>query len=627
MRTRPTIRMRLWLFRPLLAAALLTVLPTLLHAQRPAPAPARDTTKKSRVNVDHADLFTYSQYKKKIVQKLIGNVALSQDSAYMDCDSAIIEDNNQVYAQGHVLIQHGDSVSVFSDSLHYDGELRIADLFGEVILVNGDQKLFTDRLTYDLNNRVATYNNKAALVLGETQLTSKKGYYYVNSKQVFFKDSVVVVDPRFSLRSDTLQFDTETKTVHFLGPTLISTDSSRVYCEGGFYDTENGLALFTDNAQYIKGKQKAVADSIRYEGRNKIYSLEGNAHFEEGARRRANADRIRYNEAKDITTLEGNAFFQDSTQTIVANRIEYDARNKRYATRGRARISDPPQILEADSVDYNSADSLGIAAGNVIWQDTSAQLTIACELANYNQETGYLKAMGGRADRPLLISNIDNDSLYVTADTLMSIRPDSVQGDSNRLLLAFNRVRIFKSNLQALCDSLAYSTLDSTFRFFKEPIVWSDTSQFTADTIHMQLANKQLKTIYLINNSFIINSPDERFFNQIKGKNITAHFDSSELRIMQVIGNAEAVYYALDDDDAYIGVNKTACSEMLLYFGDNRVHTIKFFTQPQGTFQPMQKADHEGLKIKGFRWQSAIRPKGIDDLFMPTTPSLPQQNE
>lgn len=610
-----------------LLAMVFALAPTRLAAQKPAPAAPRDTVKKSKVNVDHADLFTYTQIKKKIVQKLIGNVALSQDSAYMYCDSAIIEDNVKVVAQSKVLIQHGDSISVFADSLRYNGDLRIAELFGDVILVNGEQKLFTDHLVYDLNEKVATYSNKATMTLGETQLTSRKGYYFVKTKEIYFKDSVVVIDPQFSLRSDTLGFRTDTKVVNFLGPTRINSDSSQIYCEGGFYDTQNNLALFTNNAQYQKGEQKAVADSISYEGRKRVYTLQGKAHFEEGSRRKADANYIRYDELNDVTTLEGNAFFQDSTQTIVGEYIEYDAPKKRYATKGRARISDPPNILEADEMDYSDTEQLGIATGNVIWQDTSARTTIACEKADYDQTSGYFKASGGKRGRPLFITEIEGDSLFMTADTLLSFQPDSVaHSDSSRILLAYHDVRIFKSNLQSLCDSLSYSTIDSTFRFYKDPIVWSDTSQFTADTIHMQLANQQLESIFLHNNAFIINSPDELFFNQIKGKDITARFDSSELRIMEVRGNAESLYYGRDDGGAYIGVNETVCSEMLLYFGNNKVDKIKFYTQPQGNFFPMKQADHEGLKIKGFIWRASIRPQSLDDLF-DEAPPVPQQED
>lgn len=593
---------------------LLLLTPLCLTAQKTAPVVKKENKPPSKITVLWSDLLRLQQTKGQNTQRLIGDVQLKQDSVFMYCDSATIEQEIRVFAKGRVIIQQNDTVSVFADSAYYDGALRIAELFGEVILVNGSQKLFTDRLTYNLDTKVATYNDGAVMTNGSTQLTSKGGSYFTKTKEIYFKDSVTVVDPRFSLRSDTLKFNTETKMVDFLGPTLISNDSSRIYCEAGFYDTQNNVAEFRKNAQYLRKDQKASATRILYNGKKKEYVLDGEALFEDD-RRKASADMIRYNEVSDQTFLKGNAIYQDSLQNIASEEIFYDARNKKYTTKGRSRISDPPNILEADDVSYDDKEGFGTAAGNVVWQDTSARTTIVCGLANYNRETGYLKASGGRGNRALLISRIEDDSLYMTADTLFSQRADSLKGDSSRLLLAYKDVRIFKSNLQAICDSLSYSNVDSIFRLFRAPIIWSDTSQFVADTIHIQLKNQKLDRIFLRDNAFIINSPDELFFNQIKGRFATATFREDELRRMDVQGNAESVYYARDEAGGYVGVNKTVSSEMTLLFGNNKVDQIKFYTQPQARAIPMKQANHEEMKIPGFRWEKELRINSVDDLF------------
>jgi len=591
------------------------------------PAQTRQDTlpaKTQRVNIDNASTLEYKRVGENTYQKLIGEVELSQDSIYMYCDSAIIQNNTQVFALGdEVLIQQGDSLAAFADTLYYDGTLKEAELIGNVVLINRERKLFTEKLHYDLNTKIATYNTPATITDGETQLSSNRGYYYTEIDEIYFKDSVVVINPEFQLRADTLKFNTLTQIATFLGPTVMRSDSTRVYCEDGFYDVENNLAEFRQNAQYIRGNQRATADTIRYDGARGIYTLDGHAEFREGNRREATGDLIRYDEKNDVTILEGNAFFRDSTQTIRGESIRYDAKKKIYKTTGRSRVEDGPQILQADDIDYSEEAGLGLASGNVIWQDTSANLTIQSAYAEYNQNTGFLKATGGLRGRPLLITLIDGDSLFMTADTLLSQRTDTIATDSSRLLQAYHDVRIYKTDLQALCDSLAYSTVDSLFRMFRAPVIWSDTSQFTADTIHIQLANDQLDRILLYNNSFIINSPDELFFNQIKGKNIVARFDSSELRKMEVIGNAESVYYPLDDAGAYIGVNKTLCSEMNINFGNNQVREIIFFNEPEGKLEPMNAVDHDAIKLVGFDWQTEPRPKSRDDLFGPRLRSLP----
>jgi lipopolysaccharide export system protein LptA len=424
----------------------------------------------------------------------------------------------------------------------------------------------------------------------------------------FFKDSVVVVDPQFELKSDTLKFDTKEKIAYFLGPTLISQNQGKIYCEDGFYDTKNKVAEFKKNAQYQKGEEKAWADLMTYDGNKKETTLTGNARFIDGSKQ-AKADVIRYEEGKEITNLEGNAFYKDEKQEIRSERIRYDKKNEVYSTKGRSRMSDPPQILEADRIDFDG--KTGIAVGDVIWQDTVQNVSIShCDSVVYVEGEDFLKAMGGR---PLMTILMDDDTLFLASDTLISYKQNPT--DSVRTLLAYPDVRLFKSDLQAVCDSLVYSEMDSIFKFYDDPIIWADTSQFSADTIHIQLVEKKVNRIYMYRNSFMINSPDEVYFNQIKGKNNIVFFEDDEVRRMKVDGNAESIYFALDDDQKYIGSNKTVASRMLLYFGNNQVDNIKFYTQPKAKFTPMKKAGGGDQKLDGFNWDTSRRPMTLEDLF------------
>ena len=602
-----------------LLAALAFALPAI--AQQPG-APNVNETEGSPVDVLHADSLVLIRKDGKEIQKLLGYVRMRQDSVYMSCDSATIENEVYVLALGKVVIQQGDSTNAFCDSLRYDGLLRQAEMFGEeVILVNKDQQLFTTELHYDLNTKIATYEKGATLVQLGTQLTSRRGYYHVATDEAYFKGDVVVVDSQFTLRSDTLLFNTATQIVTFLGPTLITTDSSRVYCEDGFYDSPNRLGVFTQRAQFVKGEQKATGDTIRYFGDRGMYELRGNAFYEEGSRQ-ATAAEIRYDERADKTYLIGNAHYKDEDQDIEAAEIVYDAKNEIYTTRGRSKISDPPQILEADQVDYEQASGIGIASGAVWWRDTSANLIIGSANMRYDKASDYLLASGGNpqaGSRPLLVTVLENDSLFMSADTLIGTRADTVAGDSARILRAFFGVRIFKSDLQAICDSLIYNTSDSTFLLLgkqAQPMIWSDTSQFSADTLLVKLRNNQIDTIFLRNRSMIINSPDEIFFNQIKGKNVVVVFQNGDLRKVFVDGNAESVYYAVDEEGAYVGVNKMAASEMLLYFDKNQVEDVRYYTQPKGNFMPMREADHEKIKLENFRWVKDGRPRKKEDVFI-----------
>ena len=581
-----------------------------------------DTSEVTQVLLDKSDLLKFRNIDGREATVLSGNVELRQDDMYMYCDSAIMIDNN-VDASGNVTIQQGDSITIFADSLSYLGDIKKAFLFGDVALLKEHQKLHTDYLVYDLNNDIGTYYTWAVLTNDTTQLRSKKGYYYVREDIIYFKDSVTIVDPDFELKTDTLKYNTLTGVATFLGPTLINQGSGRIYCEEGYYDTKNSFAEFSNYPQYVKEDQQARSRIIQYDASTNVVTMIDEASFEE-LDKKARADTIRYDEDSGLTYLLGSAHYEEGEQVVDADRLVYNEETETFRTEGRARIVDGSQILDADFIDYESDDA--IATGDVIWVDTAEEVTIKCQHLDYNKQTEHIVASG---ERPLLISLIDGDTFYMCSDTLVSFydNPD----DSLRTMLAYHDVRILKSNMQAIADSVTYSSRDSIFELFENPVIWSDTTQFISDTMYMQLANGKIDRILLQQKALILNSKDEVFFNQIKGKDITAFFRDDELRKMMVVGNAESIYYALDDVGAYVGVNKTVCSEMLMYFGDNQIQDIRFYAQPKANTYPMGQFNHKSSRLEGFRWETAKRPRTVKDLTRPkrpfVKPQLPKEND
>jgi hypothetical protein len=144
---------------------------------------------------------------------------------------------------------------------------------------------------------------------------------------------------------------------------------------------------------------------------------------------------------------------------------------------------------------------------------------------------------------------------------------------------------------------------------FKQPMAWSDTSQFSADTLLLKNGTSGIKEINLTGNSIIINELDSIFYNQIQGKTIDAFFIEKNVHLMTAKGNAEVVYYIKDEENAYVGVDKTSCGLMNIYFGDNEVEKIVFYVKPKTQVLPMLKADHLKLRLGGFRWNALAKPR------------------
>lgn len=576
------------------------------------------------------------------IRFLKGNVVFYQKDAYFYCDSAYLYDaQNAAHAWGNVTIVQSDTIEMFSDTLKYFGQTEDAYMIGNVILKDTARQIFTDRLDYNMESKIATYETGGLLKNSDSQLTSTYGTYNTNTDLAFFRDSVVVINDKFTLKADSLEYDTDKRKSTFIGPTLILQDSAKIYCESGYYDYYGNNAEFNKNPQYISGEKIAVSDKMSYDGDTKIITLTGNAKFRENDKN-ASADEMIYDEEEDITRLEGNAYFKDDEQEVTADIIVYDGKNESYSTEGKTiskgensyveannssydkatnttilqgdvLVADSTQILNADTVKFNNETEDAYAKGNVYWQDTINDVSIKSNELFYNKETEYVKALG----RPLMTTVMDGDTLFLSADTLISekIVLDSI--DTIQQLLAYKDVRMFKSDFQSVCDSLNYNMTDSIFHFYDKPVIWSDSSQFSADTIKTMMANQDIDSIFLLGKALIVDTPDEVFFNQIKGRRILINFTDGNPKKMDVNGNGESVFYVQDDEGGYIGPNKTACSDMYLYFNEGELEFIRFLVEPKGNLYPMKTANHTAMKLPGFKWEVQRRPMSVADLESP----------
>ncbi|OYT16333.1 MAG: hypothetical protein B7C24_08350 [Bacteroidetes bacterium 4572_77] len=224
-----------------------------------------------QINLQHADIGRFGKVSGKNAQRLIGNVRAEHDGSILLCDSAYLyQENNSMDAYGHVHIIVNDSLDVYGDQLFYNGNTKIAEVHRNVRLVDKKATLYTDELIYDRNTAIGTYYIWGRIVDSTNVLTSKKGYYYSAIETVFFKDSVVVINPDYIMNSDTLKYETNSERVFFYGPTNIKGDSSYLYAEDGFYDTESKELRLSENAFMQKKSHTISGDSIYY---NKFYDL------------------------------------------------------------------------------------------------------------------------------------------------------------------------------------------------------------------------------------------------------------------------------------------------------------------------------------------------------------------
>ena len=571
----------------------------------------RDTAEGTPIVVINAD-FTQGTNKGDQVT-LMGNVILRQDSVVIYADTVDLDKTeNTARARGEVVIQKNDSVNAFCHQLLYRGNIEYATMVGNVILQNGLQKLFSEDLDFNLRTNVADYDSSAVLTDGVRVISSKQGSYLIDSALVIFVDSVTVAGEDYVLRTDSLHYHVDNKRTVFVSPMRMRQGENDIYARLGFYDLLTNYTELYGDAQFYSPTRRATADTIRYDAKRQDIKLSGNAWYKEEGRE-VNAQIIDYAESKDRALLIGDVVYQDTSQYAIGDTMTYVISSGAISADGPSTIYRGQQMFQANSVTEYPGTNTFLAEGDVFWQDTVEGIRLRSQTAFIDQGNEEIKAYG---EGLALSIQMEDDSLVMTADTLFTKRVLGSDSTVSRQMYAYNHVIGYKSNLQFKSDSAVFDELNNEFRFFGDPVIWSDSSQFTADSIYVYLENDQIDHLLLDQRAFIINQSSATFYNQISGRRINADLKDNALHRAHVQGNAESIYYAVDDQEAYIGVNRLLCSEMIMNVTDNVIQTIRFYTQPTSTFFPISDVDHETFRLENFEWIEQDRPTNVQEMFV-----------
>ena len=211
-------------------------------------------------------------------------------------------------------------------------------------------------------------------------------------------------------------------------------------------------------------------------------------------------------------------------------------------------------------------------------------------------------------NRPILNSKVEDDTLFLSGNTVIA------KNNENKSFISFGKVRMYKKDLQAVCDSLYYSNNDSILSMFKNPILWNEESEMKSDSVYVSLGKGKIKEIFFSDKAFILTQSKGKLFDQIKGKWITAYFKDSKLEKMLVKKNAESLYFGKDDEENYLGGNKSTSAKMWIYTKKNKINKIVFLDKPEAVFTPMSQMSNSDIFLKDFKTNFEERPVSKDYL-------------
>ena len=536
-----------------------------------------------------------------------GNTTItSNDGTYYADTKDIYFKNNVVVIQpkNHVTT---DSLlyNMLSQNYNLNGNSYIKSPEAEIYTTQGnydfksDNAIFTSRTTVkDSSGRVYVANNMAmdnksgnAQMEGNALVRDSAGGYIVLANQIFLNKKT---NSFLATRKPVLIIKQKNDSIYVAADTIFS-----------------GYSTAVKNEQFVMKKDSAAYDSLHMQNRADSTLKADTIHGKQPL--------IKLSERDSALHL---AHVIDSLDANHNNQRQKISRTKENLIDSLI-IKASRDSLKIDSLNAKSSVAIGDSLKAIALRKYSSKID-SSQLKKNRNEVKEIPLTDTVKPAKATMDSVSIDSLRnITVNPIRN--PDSTRNsnkdklnksDSSRYFLAFHHVRIFSDSLQSVCDSLFFSTKDSVFRLYYDPIIWSGRSQITGDTIFLYTKNKKPEHLYAFDKSIIINKTTQGFYNQIAGKTINGYFINGAIDYMRVKGSqAESIYYAQDKDSAYLGMNRATGDVIDLYFKKDDLEKVLFVNDIKGKFYPMKDIPEDQKYLKDFIWLNDKRPKTKLELF------------
>lgn len=416
-------------------------------------------------------------------------------------------------------------------------------------------------------------NEKDSLILNSRYLK-----YNGNDKTALVRDQVVMSDGQMTLTTDQLDYDLKTRTAYYSTGGHVVNQDNTLDSRSGTYNANSKTFGFRHNVVLVNPEYVLKTDTLQYN------TLSKTAYFF-GPTTIRSEDGFIYCE---------NGWYNTYTQRARFSRNAYVI-NEEYR-------------LSADSLLYGGKMGVDTALGNIWMKDSVNQLVISGQRGVYDRNTSVAVV----TQNPLASVRMEDDSLHIASDTLRSVS-DSLKQKS---IFAFHGVKLYKLDMQGICDSLHYSQVDSMIYMVEDPVLWNENRQMRADSIRVRVAGSKIERADFIDAALIIEEVDTGLYNQLAGNTIHAWFVNDHLREILVLGNAENVYFQEDDSVTLSSMNYVICTDVRILFDTaGKAEEITYRQKPEGTDFPINMLPgNEKQELKGFNWRIADRPRSKEDL-------------
>ena len=576
-------------------------------------------------------------------RKVVGPARFLHNNTYLLCDTALWNvTTNIIDAIGHVQIIQ-DRTRLTSNTLQYVVDDDLAKFRGGLVQLEDKDKntLRTRYLDYNTKDSVAIFQNGASMRDKDGQIIeSLYGSYDSKASLFVFNDRVNMYMDTTFVKTSRLEYRSDLNTAYFGYGTDMWQDDNMLSANDGWYDRDQELFFFRRNVHLLTKDQETWSDTLYYHRKLNDVELLGAVELMDTTRNVfALAGRMEYTDSLSrvkmtrtpaVISISEEEARRDTVwfgaDTIMYRGIKRHLVDTLWKVDANKRLKD----LEGDPVtEYRrkAAEEAARKAEEAAKNDPNA---LAGRDRGPGAAAGAEKSGGrGKPARPEPDDTDDSGggadkeegegpvNSGAPADSTAAAVPAPVDTTQISFIWANSRVKLFRDDMQMSCDSLAYNDLDSLVRLYRDPLVFNEGNrQYSADSIYVVIRNEKAERARLMSNAFITTKEDTLCYDQIKGTEMMAYFDSTRtLQRFDALGGATALFF-LTENDALATVNKVESKMLFALFEKGDLDKIYYFDNAKNDAYPVVQLPKEERFMKGFRWDPDRRPSGPKDITL-----------
>lgn len=471
-----------------------------------------------------------------------------------------------------------------ADEAQADKMLRpdVQVLVGSVKLRHDSMYMYCDSaLIYEKTNSVEAFSN-VRMEQGDTLFIYGDYLFYDGVAQLaMLRENVKMINRKTTLTTDSLNYDRLYNLGYYFEGGTLTDEENVLTSDWGEYSPATKLAVFNHEVKLANPRFTLTSDTLKYSTDTKIAKILGPSNI-------INEKNHIYSERGVYNTVKDQAELLD-----------------------RSVLTNEGKKLVGDSLFYDRKVGYGEAFDNVIMNDTINKNMLTGDYCFYDE----LKSNAWATKKAVAIDYSQGDSLFMHADTLRLntyyLNTDSMY----REMRAYHKARIYRSDVQGVCDSLVFSSKDSCLTMYHDPILWNENQQLLGEEIKVYMNDSTIDWAHIINQALTVEMKDSLHYNQVSGKEMKAYFQKGEMRKIDVIGNVLVIFYPQEEDSTMIGMNTSETSLLNLYLKERKMDKMVMSPRSNGTLYPMDQIPPDKMKLPTFVWFDYIRPRNKQDIF------------